>query len=842
MTKVKRLFNNFKPSNYNISLNINEANNTFSGVVNVEGKLSDFSDKLLLHSKDLEILNININGQQTSWQLNNDEIEMALPKNTNINEEIITTISYNGKITDGMHGLYPAYFKHNGETKKIFATQFESHHAREMFPCVDEPEAKATFDLTVTTAPDISVLSNQPVSWQRVENNRLVTSFKTTPKMSTYLLAIVAGELVKKSGKTKDGVEVSVYASVAQNSEDLTFALENTLKLIEFYNEYFETPYPLEKSDQVALPDFSSGAMENWGLITYRESVLLAGKNTDIDTRQEIVKVIAHELSHQWFGNLVTMKWWNDLWLNESFAKMIEYFATDAIHPNWNIWQDFSSTEIPYSLNRDSLDGIQPVRSEVNHPDEISSLFDGAIVYAKGGHLLYMIKNFIGDEAFRNGLRSYFKKYAYKNTIGDNLWDELSKSSGQDISSLMNTWIDQSGFPVIHAKLQNNEITLTQEQFFIGKHKESQKLWPIPLNSNCQKAPVLMTQKSISFPQSDELFLLNQNNASHFITNYSNKLRQEILNAIKNNHLSDVFKIQFLNESMLLAQAGYLSYPDLIDTLIAFENETNEQVWNIMASLLISLRKFVINNKKAELQLKKLSYKLASQEFARLGFTPINNEEENDTKLRSIILSLTLYSENKKAIDFTIATAKNEDVNNIDAEIRALVLSGAIKNSTDNRLFTQLINLYPNTNDPNLRSDIMSAITSTKNVDNINLLLKKITNKEFARPQDIAHWFILLLRNKYATELTWLWLRDNWQWIEETFKGDKSYDDYARLSVLGLHTPAHLMEYKDFFQPLKKEAALRRVIELGETDLTAKVKLIEDNKQIIAKKLNEFAL
>ena len=293
---------------------------------------------------------------------------------------------------------------------------------------------------------------------------------------------------------------------------------------------------------------------------------------------------------------------------------------------------------------------------------------------------------------------------------------------------------------------------------------------------------------------------------------------------------------------MLLAQAGYLSYPDLIDTLIAFENETNEQVWNIMASLLISLRKFVINNKKAELQLKKLSYKLASQEFARLGFTPINNEEENDTKLRSIILSLTLYSENKKAIDFTIATAKNEDVNNIDAEIRALVLSGAIKNSTDNRLFTQLINLYPNTNDPNLRSDIMSAITSTKNVDNINLLLKKITNKEFARPQDIAHWFILLLRNKYATELTWLWLRDNWQWIEETFKGDKSYDDYARLSVLGLHTPAHLMEYKDFFQPLKKEAALRRVIELGETDLTAKVKLIEDNKQIIAKKLNEFAL
>ena len=855
MTKVKRLFNDFKPAHYNISIDINETNDTFSGLVDIEGELNNYDGKLLLHAKDLEITNININGRSANWKLNGDELEISLPKNAsnNIaeNEEIITTISFEGKITDGMHGLYPAYFKHNGETKKIYATQFESHHAREMFPCVDEPEAKATFNLTVTTAQDITVLSNQPINWQRTESGRLVTNFKTTPLMSTYLLALVAGELIKKSSQTKDGVEVSVYASAAQDKDDLTFALENSIKLIEFYNEYFDTPYPLEKSDQVALPDFSSGAMENWGLITYRESALLAGEKSDIDSRQQVVKVIAHELSHQWFGNLVTMKWWIDLWPNESFANMIEYFATDAIHPTWNIWQDFSSTEIPYALNRDSLDGVQSVRTEVNHPDEISALFDGAIVYAKGGHLLYMVKNFIGETAFRNGLRKYFKKYAYKNTVGNDLWNELSDSSGQDIISLMNIWIDQPGFPVVHAKLNNNKIELTQEQFFIGQHKKSNQLWPIPLDANYKNTPTLMQEREISFSKPNELFLLNQNNASHFITNYDAALRQDILNAIKNQKVNDNFKIQFLNESMLLAQGGLLSYPDLIDILAVFEDEKNEQVWNLVATLLISLRKFVMDNlnswslhteTKAELRLKQLSQKLANNEFARLGFEPTENEPENDTKLRSTILSLVLYADNSSAVDFVLNEARTNEVENINPEIRALILSGAVKNSTDDELFNKLIGLYPITNDPNLRDDILSGLASTKNEININLLLDKITDKNFARPQDIAYWFVRLLRNKYATELTWAWLRNNWDWIEETFKGDKSYDDFARLSATCLSLPTHLKEYIEFFTPLKNEPALKRVIELGEIDLSAKVDLIESNKQIVSEKLISMSI
>lgn len=832
MTKVKRLIKHFIPAHYNLTLAINQTADTFSGLVDIEGIAKE--DFIMLHAKDLTISNININGKKADWSISGDELKIKLPKN--VVGEIIATISFSGKITDAMHGLYPSYYKHNGKTKKIYATQFESHHAREVFPCVDEPEAKATFDITLETDENQTALSNQPIKWQKTENGRLLTKFETTPKMSTYLVALAAGEMIEKSGQTKDGVSVTVYASPAQPLSSLGFALENAIKLIEFYNKYFDTPYPLKKSDQLALPDFSSGAMENWGLITYRESALLTEESGDISSKQYIAKVIAHELSHQWFGNLVTMKWWDDLWLNESFANMMEYLAVDALYPDWKIWQDFSNIEIPYALKRDSLDGVQSVRTDVNHPDEISTLFDSAIVYAKGGHLLYMVKNYIGEDDFKKGLRQYFKKYAYKNTVGDDLWNKLSKASGKNITGLMNTWIDQAGFPVVTATETNDTVSLKQEQFFTGTHKPSNKLWPIPLDSTNKHAPALMPEKNISFKKSNDLFILNQNNASHFITNYSPKLRQEILTAIEKNQLSDNFKIQFLNETMLLASAGYLSQVDLINTLSAFKHEANNQVWDILAGLLASLRKFVADDKEAEKALKELGYDLAKTEFARLGIEAKKDEPDNDVKLRSTLLSIILYSDHQQTIDEVALIAKNSP-ETIDPEIRDLILAGAIKNASNNELFNKLLLLYPIAHDPNLRNDILSGLVSTKKPENIKLLLEKIKDKDFSRPQDLAFWFVRLLQNKHATDLTWDWLRSNWGWIEETFKGDKSYDEYPRYATIGLSTKDHLNQYEEFFEPLKEDPALMRVINLGKVDLEAKVKLIEDNKQAVREKL-----
>ena len=501
MTTVPRLIKTFTPNHYSLSVDLSDAADyVFSGTVSIQGK-SPQAGKILLHAKDLAIQSATIDGRSADFEHGKfDELSIG-DDSTAIGPHNIV-ITFSGKITDAMHGLYPCYYEHEGVKKQLFATQFESHHAREVFPCVDEPEAKATFDVTLTTTPGITVLGNQPVKWQREKDEKLVTTFETTPRMSSYLLAWVVGEMHRKTATTKDGVEVNVWATPAQRPESLDFALDHAVKTIEFFDEYFGVAYPLPKSDHVALPDFSSGAMENWGLITYREIALLADPaTTTVSSKQYIATVISHELSHQWFGNLVTMKWWNNLWLNESFATMMEYIAVDAIHPEWNVWLDFAAGESIMALRRDAIDGVQAVQVEVNHPDEISSLFDGAIVYAKGARLLRMCQQFVGDEAFRLGLKSYFTEFAYQNTEADDLWKHLSAASGKDISALMHTWISQSGYPVVHV----NSDGLRQEQFFIGPHEPSHKLWPIPLDAeSSEDLPALLETSELSLPIADD--------------------------------------------------------------------------------------------------------------------------------------------------------------------------------------------------------------------------------------------------------------------------------------------------------------------------------------------------
>ena len=467
---VNQLINFFVPENYDLTLNVDRVGRQFSGVVKIRG--TQVSDEIRLHSKGLKISRATVDGKKTEVKkYENDEIGLGKFASTKkASREII--LEFTGKIADGLlHGLYPCYYELDGEKKELLATQFESHHAREVFPCVDEPAAKATFDLTLITENGVEVLGNMPVALQEPfpqGKGKMTTKFATTPKMSTYLLAFVIGDLQKKTTRTKSGVEVNVYATPAQKPESLDFALNTAVRCIDFYNKYFDVRYPLPKSDHIALPDFGSGAMENWGLVTYRETCLLADENTGLASRQYIATVIAHELSHQWFGNLVTMKWWDDLWLNESFASLCEHIATDALFPDWEMWLGYETGDVVVALRRDALPGVQAVRSNVHHPDEISTLFDPAIVYAKGERLLKMCRAFVGEDNFRAGLQKYFKKFAYQNTEANDLWMCLSEASGQDIASLMTPWLTQPGYPIITADLVDKKIVLRQEQFFLA--------------------------------------------------------------------------------------------------------------------------------------------------------------------------------------------------------------------------------------------------------------------------------------------------------------------------------------------------------------------------------------
>ena len=818
MTTVPRLINNFTPTHYDLSLTLERTERTFYGTVTITGSSS--GDSISLHAKDLSITSVVIDGHAGHF-VQGDYDELRLTSDTLTEGNHVVVIGFSGTITDAMHGLYPCYYEHEGKKKELLATQFESHHAREVFPCVDEPEAKATFDLTLTTEKDITVLGNQPIEWQREENDRLVTAFQTTPRMSTYLLAWVTGKLHRKTATTNSGVEVSVWATPAQRPEALDFALEHSVKTIEFFDEYFGVPYPLPKSDSVALPDFSSGAMENWGLITYREIALLADPaTTTVASKHYIATVISHELSHQWFGNLVTMKWWNDLWLNESFATLMEYIAVDAIHPEWDIWLDFASHESIMALRRDAIDGVQSVQVEVNHPDEISSLFDGAIVYAKGARLMRMCQDYIGHEAFREGLANYFKEFAYKNTEADDLWQHLSAVSGQNISALMNTWITQSGYPVVHV----TPGRLLQEQFFIGPNAASTRLWPIPLGAeSSEDMPALLETRELHLPIADDE-RLNVRDASHFITHYTPEHLKKLLQKLTS--FDELGRLQLLHEQTLLARGGVIASSELITLLHAYADETAESVWEIMALAFGELKKFVETDEEAERKLRNFALTLARPQFERLGWEIVTGEPESDTKLRSLIIGLMLYGEDEVAVQHCHELFDG-GLDTIDPEIRHLIISTITKNTNDDTTITQLLTTYRTSPSADLREDISSGLTSVRQPHHIDLLLAAFTDGSTIRQQDLFRWFAYLMRNRYAREATWQWMVAKWDWIEETFAGDKSYDDFPRYAASGLVTSDQLKAYTAFLLPKRTVPALTRTIDLGVKEIQARVELLE---------------
>lgn len=826
MTKVPRLLDTFTPNHYNLTLDLTRAEEKeFSGTVIISGDST--SESILLHSKGLIIQSATIDNQPADVSFGEfDELRLSQPNLKNENHTI--HINFSGNITDAMHGLYPCYFTHDGVKKQLFATQFESHHAREVFPCVDEPAAKAEYDLTLITRPGITVLGNMPVKYEEENGDSRTTKFEKTPRMSSYLLAFVIGELHKKSARTKSGVEVNVWATPAQNENTLDFALDIATRSIDFYDEYFGVKYPLPKSDHVALPDFSSGAMENWGLITYRESCLLADPElTPESSRRFIATVIAHELSHQWFGNLVTMQWWNDLWLNESFANMMEYVAIDALQPDWHMWEDFATNEVTAALRRDSLDGVQSVQADVNHPDEISTLFDPAIVYAKGGRLLVMVRKLIGEEAFRAGLKSYFEKFAYKNTVGNDLWQELESASGQPIVNLMNAWISQPGLPVISVSSSHDVATLSQERFFIGKHQPSDALWPIPLFANQPLDVKILDQKETTVSIEKPL-QLNCGLSAHFVTKYDESTREYLLKNIT--ELPTLDKICILQDATILARAGFENSASLLSLALSLKTETNEKVFGMAAGALTELRKFVDDNDVARDSLKRISGEFARATFKELGWDEKDGESDDDRERRTTALSLMIYSEDKEVLNEAKTRFDNNKLEDLPTEIRALIISANVRNFETPEMIENLFATYKNTPSNDLQNDIAIGLTSTKNPETAEKILANIKDSNIIRPQDASRWFVYLIRTRESRQIAWNWLKENWTWVEDTFGEDKSYDDFIRYAATALLTPNELDDFRQFFEPMENIPALARTIKLGITEISARVELIERDK------------
>ena len=534
---MEQLLQYFTPNLYQLYLTIDRTTETINGTVCIFG-IPQNSEFAKFHAVGLKISSVvarkalpgdeNLIYKNFSDFLDCDfEQKHGEIKIKNIfpaqNSQIQYKIDFSTTLNKNMQGCYLSNYLFNGVDKKIATTQFESHYARECFPCIDEPAAKAEF-IVQLDIPDLQdddvVLFNTPLESQKAKT----FTFQRTPRMSTYLLAWVIGAFQKVETTNKNGIKVASYCALNQSLSSLNFANEVAARSLEYYDDKFGLPYPLAKLDQVALPDFEAGAMENWGLVTYRESCMLAEPNASVDTKQSVAITVTHELSHQWFGDLVTMQWWDDLWLNESFATIMEYYATDTLYPELKAWQDFFTGDCVAALRRDALPGVQAVQQPVNDPAEIATLFDGAIVYAKGARLVLMLMRLMGEENFYRGVRDYFAEYQYQNTVGDDLWDKLQPYADFGVKNLMHIWISQPGYPMIW----QTEDSINQQRFLINGDTDISK-WPLPkVKDDMSGIIYLILALKSSKPRSLPLirFPTNKNSASSSTACYSPKLKR----------------------------------------------------------------------------------------------------------------------------------------------------------------------------------------------------------------------------------------------------------------------------------------------------------------------------
>lgn len=832
---VKRLYEQFQPEHYDLSIDLDHKNLKFSGKVVISGKKTGRpSQRITLHQKDLDIKSASIIHQDKKGSTvmaverlnkhdNYDEVRLH-SKDLLYPGKYTLTLEFSGQITDIMHGLYPCYFKKDGEKQYLLATQFESHHAREVFPCIDEPEAKATFDLTLTGPKELIFLSNTPEKSDSIKGAKKTVSFERTPVMSSYLLAFVVGDMHCIEAKTKDGITVRTWASSVQPKNFLEFATKEAVDILEFYQDYFQTPYPLAKCDQVALPDFEVGAMENWGLITYREVALLTdSKNRTLSGEQYVAMVIAHELSHQWFGNLVTMKWWDDLWLNESFASFVEHLALDKLRPDWHQWESYTISDMLAASNRDIYKDVQPVGVGVAHPDEIHTIFDPAIVYAKGGRLLKMMREVIGETAFRQGLKKYFAEHAYKNTVREDLWRCMSEASGLNISELMTPWIAQSGQPILSVTNNGKQVHLSQQRFLLdGEDKDS--IWPIPLLAERQLELKILDKKTADIKSGGSL-LFNTKGSGHYLVDYTdNDTKKFLASAIADQAIPAEGRITRLNDMILLTRKGTISLVEALQIVQQCSNEPRDSAWNIMGRIIGLARMLTEGDKETEQAIKDFRKKLAEPKYKELGWNPSPDDSPNDVLLRQTILGLMLAGEHPAVIDEAVKRYKKvKNVEELPAELRTIIMSAVVRFEATQEV-DKLMEIYQETSNPELQHSICSALTDVRDPKTADYIINKsLSENGFVRPQDIMRWYAYLMRNPYTRKVAWDWLTSSWDRLEEIFGGSKTMDYMPVYSASPLTTLEWEKKYKEFFTPLLSHVSLQRNIKIGFSEIEARV-------------------
>jgi tricorn protease interacting factor F2/3 len=734
---------------YDIFLDVDFSNLRFDGRVKI--KVESEND-VKLNTVDLEISQVRADGSPVKHSISGEDLTAKTGK---FDGTLI--IDYRGIISDKLVGLYKAAY----DGGYVASTQFEAVSARRMLPCVDHPAYKAEFKLTVKTDKNLDVISNTLVASSRVEGSKKTVEFQKTPLMSTYLLYLGVGKFEEVKEKY-DGVEYAV-ATIPGKTSGARFPLDVAKGSVQFFDKYFGIKYVLPKLHLIAVPEFAAGAMENWGAITFREIALLVDKDSSVRIKKQVAEVIAHEVSHQWFGNLVTMKWWDDLWLNESFATFMAAKAEHSMFPSWKTWEEFVRLDTAGAMIRDSILSTHPIEVKVNSPSEIEEVFDD-ISYGKGASVIRMLEAFTGEENFMKGVRAYLQKYKYSNASGVDLWTQIEEASKSQVKRIMSEWIKKPGYPVLTVSLKGGKLSLRQERFLYSGTAEK-TTWPVPitmkLNGTTKRLLMDKEEELIDTPGGVDSIKLNVDQAGFYRVHYDG-----IYESVWRTELSALDRYGIISDAYAFAIQGRITFDEYLGLVERF---TNEQDY---------LPAYEVSDQLGSLYaLAPRSITDSSRKFHRAQLKILANKtDENSVLLRGVIAARLAFVDDDYAKE---TTSKFKDYDKVEPDMKGAVVTAFARSTGD---FDTLLRNYKSRSSEEEKARFLSGLTSYKDPSLVSRALSLAISGEIKK-QHVLNLLGGANRNPDARDVTWEWLSKNIDWLRKVYEGVGTVSRYLTIAI-----------------------------------------------------------
>ncbi|KAF2280737.1 uncharacterized protein EI97DRAFT_367805 [Westerdykella ornata] len=785
---------NVKPVHYDLTLEPDFEKFTYEGKVAIELDVVEDTTSISVNAFELDIHKTTVSSGDrviaenptVDYDEDTQTAKVSFDQTIPAGNKATLTMTFTGTLNDHMAGFYRSSFKdENGNTTWMATTQMEPTDARRAFPCFDEPALKAKFTVTLVADEKMTCLSNMDVASEKTVDStitggkRKAVTFNPTPLMSTYLLAFVVGEL-NYIETNNFRVPVRVYAPKDRDIEHGRFSLELAAKTLDFYEKTFDSPFPLPKMDMIAIPDFSAGAMENWGLITYRVvDVLIDEKVSGASVKQRVAETVQHELAHQWFGNLVTMDFWDGLWLNEGFATWMSWYSCNVFYPDWKVWEGYVTDNLASALSLDSLRSSHPIEVPVKRADEINQIFD-AISYSKGSCVLRMISKQLGEDVFMEGVRRYLKKHAYGNTQTSDLWAALGEASGKDVEKVMDIWTKKVGFPVVTVteNPSQSSIRVKQNRFLRTadvKPEEDETLFPVYLGLRTKDGinkDLALTTREADFKLSEQdfgFFKLNADHTNIYRTSYSPERLSKLGNAAKEGLLSVEDRAGMVSDAGSLAAAGYQKTSGILALLDGMRSEPNFVVWQEIIGRISSLRSaWMFEDEAVRDALKKFQLNLIKDKTHELGWTFTEQDGHIEQQFKAMMFGSAGVAKDEtviKAAFDMFNKFKAGDASAIHPNIRGNVYALALANGGEEE-YNVVVNAYKNAKTSDERNSALRSLGHAKSPELIQRTLAFAFSPD-VKGQDIYLPIAALRTHPEGVKAQFEWMKENWEELQK---------------------------------------------------------------------------